>query len=166
MNKGWLKLYRSLLEDPIWTGSTPEQKVVFITLLLMANFEEAEWEWKSESYSLKPGQFITSLKSLEEKCGKNISTQNVRTALARFEKYGFLTNESTKQNRLITIVNWGFYQQNARFLTKQLTNDKQTPHNVLTTSKNVKKEKNIRNTSFFQKLHVNEFRLDLSKGEA
>ena len=166
MNKGWLKLHRSLLEKPIWTGSTPEQKVVLITLLLMANFEANEWEWKGESYSLKPGQFITSLNSLVEKCGKKVSIQNVRTALKRFEKYGFLTNESTQQNRLITIVNWDFYQQHARFLTNQLTNNQQKNHSHLATSKNVKNDKNVRNTSFLQKLHMTEFRLDLSKGEA
>lgn len=27
---GWIKVYRDLLDKPIWTGSTPEQKIVLI----------------------------------------------------------------------------------------------------------------------------------------
>lgn len=111
MTGGWIKLYRQLLEKPIWLESSPEQKVILITLLSMANHEEKEWEWQGVPYKAKPGQFVTSLESIRKKCGKGISLQNVRTALKRFEKYEFLTNQSTKQNRLITIVNWGIYQE-------------------------------------------------------
>lgn len=43
-------------------------------------------------------------------CGEGVTIQNVRTALERFEKLGFLTSISTKTGRLITIVNWEKYQ--------------------------------------------------------
>ena len=36
MDQGWIKLHRGLLEKPIWTAATPEQKVLLITLLMMA----------------------------------------------------------------------------------------------------------------------------------
>ena len=49
---------------------------------------------------------ITSLKSIHAKCGKHISIKKIRTALLRFEKMGFLANQSTTHNRLITICNW------------------------------------------------------------
>ena len=110
MGNGWIALHRELMDKPIWLTSTPEQKVILITLLLMANHKENEWEWNGEKYKVKPGQFITSLPSIQKKCGKNISIQNIRTAIARFEKYEFLTSESTNKNRLITIGNWDFYQ--------------------------------------------------------
>lgn len=35
--QGWIKLHRELLDKPIWTESTPEQKTILITLLMMAN---------------------------------------------------------------------------------------------------------------------------------
>lgn len=104
---GWVKLHRGLFDKPIWLLSTPEQKTILITILGMANHKEKEWEWKGEKFKAEAGQFVTSLPSLVEKSGKGISVQNVRTALKRFEKLGFLTDESTNQNRLITIVNWG-----------------------------------------------------------
>ncbi|EOH71595.1 DnaD domain-containing protein [Enterococcus malodoratus] len=145
MTGGWIKLYRQLLEKPIWLESSPEQKVILITLLSMANHEEKEWEWQGVPYKAKPGQFVTSLESIRKKCGKGISLQNVRTALKRFEKYEFLTNQSTKQNRLITIVNWGIYQEKNAELTDQPTVSSQTPNSQLTTNKNVKNDKNEKN---------------------
>lgn len=173
---GWTKLYRDLLSKSIWQLSTPEQKTVLITLLLMANHEERNWEWNGEKYCCKPGQFITSLEKIVENCGKGITVQNVRTALKRFEKLEFLTNESTKHGRLITIVNWGFYQSNedkpnkesSKELTdsqqtsnKEPTDSQQTANKELTSNKNEKNEKNVKNintlcdkeaTELFEKL--------------
>lgn len=147
MTGGWIKLYRQLLEKPIWLESSPEQKVILITLLSMANHEEKEWEWQGVPYKARPGQFVTSLESIRKKCGKGISLQNIRTALKRFEKYEFLTNQSTKQNRLITIINWGVYQEKNTELTKQPTVSSQTPNSQLTTNKNVKNDKNDKNNN-------------------
>jgi len=109
--QGWIKVYRSILDKSIWLQSTPEQKTILITLLLMANHEEKEWEWNGKKFRVNPGQFITSLDSIVKKCGKGISIKNVRSAIERFEKLGFLANESTKTGRAITVVNWGLYQK-------------------------------------------------------
>lgn len=147
MTGGWIKLYRQLLEKPIWQESTPEQKVILITLLSMANHEEREWEWQGEPYKASPGQFVTSLDSIRKKCGKGISLQNVRTALKRFEKYEFLTNQPTNKNRLITIVNWEVYQSKDNDLTKELTSNQQGTHKQLTTNKNEKNDKNEKNNN-------------------
>ena len=54
-------------------------------------------EWQGKKFTIKPGQFITSLKSIRENAGSGISIQNVRTALERFEKYEFLTSKSTNK---------------------------------------------------------------------
>ncbi|WHX77260.1 Replication protein O [Bacillus safensis] len=142
MVTGWIKLYRELLHKPIWITSTPEQKVVLTTLLMMVNHSENEWEFKGEKYTVKPGQMITSLESIVANCGKGVTIQNVRTALKRFENYGFLTNESTNRNRLITVVNWEVYQPSENEPNKQLTSNQQATNKQLTTNKNVKNDKN------------------------
>ena len=136
--KGWIKLHRELMEKPIWLESTPEQKVILVTLLMMANHEGKQWEFAGEKYEAEPGQFVTSLESIAKNTGKGISIQNVRTALKRFEKYEFLTNKSTNRNRLITIVNWGLYQQEESDGTSKLTSNQQATNKQLTTNKNVK----------------------------
>ena len=146
---GWIKLYRELLEKPIWFESTPEQKTILITLLLMANHDGRQWEWQGQKYYAAPGQFVTSLPKIVEACGPGVSIQNVRTALKRFEKYEFLTDQSTKKNRLITINNWEFYQDNPnnpnRQANSQLTVNQQSANSQLTSNKNVRNKecKNI-----------------------
>jgi DNA replication protein DnaD len=111
-DNGWIKLHRKMLDEYIWTHSTPEQKVILITLIAMANHEPNRRVWNGEVFFVERGQLVTSLESICEKCGKGISTQNVRTALTRFEKLGFLTNKSTKSGRIITILNWEQHQGN------------------------------------------------------
>lgn len=147
--QGWFKFHRVLFEKPIWITSTPEQKTILITLMGMANHKEAEWEFKGEKFSVDKGQFITSLESIVANCGKGVSLQNVRTALKRFEKYGFLTNESTNKNRLITIVNWGIYQgeddEPNKQTNKQLTSNQQATNKQLTTNKNKENKENENN---------------------
>lgn len=142
MADGWIKMHRDLLEKPIWELSTPEQKTILVTLLLMVWHKPKRWEWHGKQFECKPGQCVTSLDSIVDKCGKGVSVRNVRTALERFENYGFLTNESTKQGRLITIVNWRAYQDEGgkgdKGTDSQVTNDRQTTDNQPTTNKNVK----------------------------
>ena len=142
---GYFKLWRELMVKPIWLESTPEQKTILITLLAMANFGEKEWEWQGRGYKAKKGQFITSLPSIAKNAGINITIQNVRTALKRFEKYGFLTDQSTNRNRLITIVNWGLYQQNDSELTGNLTGSQQATNRQLTSREEGKEGKEGKN---------------------
>lgn len=146
--QGWIKLHRELQEKVIWKLSTPEQKAILITLLLLANHKTNEWEFAGEKYRCVPGQLVTSLNSIAEACGKGISVQNVRTALSRFERLGFLTNQSTKTGRLITIVNWEVYQVAEDIPNKgnnnELTKFQQSPIKELTPNKNVKNEQNVK----------------------
>lgn len=143
--EGWIKLHRELMDKPIWKCSTPEQKVILVTILMMANHDQKEWEWKGKKFICKPGQMITSLPSIVAASGLGISIQNVRTALKRFENYEFLTDESTSQNRLITISNWDTYQiletEDNRQSNRRLTDDQQTPNRRLTANKNDNNER-------------------------
>jgi len=84
---------------------------------------------------------------LVQKCGKNISVQKIRTALKRFVHYEFLTDESTSLNRLITIVNWDFYQRLNETSTEMPTDGQQATNRRLTPNKNVKNVKNEKNSN-------------------
>lgn len=162
-SQGWIKLYRELLDKPIWIESTPEQKVILITLLSMANHAPKKWEWQGEPYEVAAGQFITSLESICRRAGKGISIKNVRTALVRFEKLGFLANKSTNKNRLITIVNWGLYQSNNEVVGKQtgkqVAGYRQASGRQTATNKNDKKM--INNGKNEKKSNVSDQYLDL-----
>jgi len=145
IDSGYIFLHRKLLKSPEWKLSTPEQRSVLIAILLMANYEANKWEWQGNEFDIKPGQFVTSLESLCKAAGKGVSQQNVRTTLKRFEKLGFLTNHSTKQGRLISIIKWDEYQvrllSSNKETNKPLTNDQQTPNKPLTPIEERKKDK-------------------------
>ena len=160
MAEGWIKLHRCLFNKAIWQNSTPEQKVILITLLGMANHKGKEWEWKGKQFKAEPGMLVTSLDSICTRCGKGISVQNVRSALNKFEKYEFLTQEVTKTGRLINIVNWGIYQggfeEGNKDTNKEVTNDQQSTNKEVTKNQQTgnkevttnKNDKNINNFTF------------------
>ena len=129
MNTGFIALHRKLLDSPIWQVTTVEQKVILITLLLMANHSEKKWYWQGEEFICQPGQFITSLPNIVKACGNGLTVQNVRTALKKFENMNFLTDQSTKTGRLITIVNWQGYQGKREV-------DNRQPNSQLTSNNN------------------------------
>lgn len=153
---GWIKVHRILLDKAIWKTSTAEQKVILLTLLLMANHEENEWVWQGKKFLCKPGQFISSLNSIAQKAGCGITIKQVRTAINKFEKYEFLANESTTTGRLISIINWDLYQSkddygakdkadNRQSIGKQGADGWQSKGSQRATNKNDKNDKNEKN---------------------
>jgi hypothetical protein len=122
------------------------QRDVLLQCLLAANHKPKKWEWQGKIFKCQAGQFITSLDSLVKLCANGTSIQNVRTALVKLEKWQFLTNESTKTGRLITVTNWDTYQNQDdeanKGINKELTKSQQSSNKELTTNKNVKKDKN------------------------
>lgn len=150
MRQGWIKIYRDIIDNPIWRDSTPEQCKILITLLSMASWKESSWDWLGEKKKLQPGQFVTSLKMIVNFAGRGVSERNVRTSLTRFESYGFLTCKATNKGRLITIVNWGKYQEvndsTDKQTDKQLTSKRQATDKQLTVNRqaNNKEGKKVR----------------------
>jgi len=154
MYRGYIKVWRKTLESDMYKSLTSTQRDIFIALLLLANHKPKTWEWKGETYACQQGQFITSLESIKKLCSKKVTVRNTRTALNKFTRWQFLTNESTKTGRLITILNWDTYQgtenktdkENDKAPTKhRQTGDKQVTTNK--NDKNVKKEKYIKRNS-------------------
>jgi len=149
--EGYIKLYRELIEKPIWLNSTPEHKSIIITLLLMANHKPNDWEWCGKKFNVNKGQFVTSLESIRKKTGKGISIQNMRSCLKRLKKLHFATNKSTKSGRLITIINWGSYQPKEKKATKIVTVEQQRSNKGATPNKNErKKEKELYPPTFIK----------------
>lgn len=142
--QGWVKIYRSLLDDPLWKNSTSNQRSVLIAILLLANHKSNEWEWQGKKFVVSPGQFITSLPKLATKSGKGITVQMVRGSLVRLSKLGFLTDQATEDGRLITVGNWVKYQDEKISTTDQPTEGQQTDNRPTTPNKN---DKNVKKNS-------------------
>lgn len=152
-DNGWIKLHRCLLDKAVWQCLTEGQRVVMITILLLADREERHWMWQGNKYDLKPGQFVTSLESLSRKA--RVSVQTVRGALKNLKKLGFATYETTNRNTLITVLNWDIYQgyniEDNKQNNKQTTNEEQTKNKQTTTNKNIRNKEDKKYTAEFER---------------
>jgi len=122
----------------------------------MASHKDNQWIWQGKKFVLKPGQFITSLKSLMKATG--CSSQVTRSSLKKFENLEFLTNLSTKTGRLITIVNWDSYQLDkipTNIPSNKALTKVQQSSNTYQECKNVRsKEVKVQQADFFRnKIH-------------
>ncbi|MCF8218765.1 MAG: hypothetical protein K9J21_07260 [Bacteroidales bacterium] len=101
MNNGWIKLYRQFLQwewyDDINT------KVLFIHLLLKANYKENSWH----GIKIKRGQLITGLHSLSFET--KLSIKQIRNSLQKLQKTGEIDKQSGNQFSIITICNYDQY---------------------------------------------------------
>jgi len=149
--EGWIWLHRKIQESSLYQSLNSKQRDVMIQCLLMANHKKQKWEWEKKTYWCERGQFITSLDSITRNCGNDVRVQSVRTALLKLEKWGFLTNESTKTGRLITICKWETYQGKGgltnKATNKELTKTQQRANKELTPNKNGKNGKNSTTTA-------------------
>jgi len=146
---GWLKLHRKILESNMYKSLNSKQRDVMFVCLITANHEQNEWVFDGEKFQCEAGQVVTSLDTIAKYCGKDVKVQSVRTALLKLEKWGFLTNKSTKTGRLITICKWDEYQpkekSDNKAPNKDLTKSQQRPNKDLTSIEEEKNEKNEKN---------------------
>lgn len=106
--EGYIRLWRSIADSPVWTCSTANQKVVLITILLHVRWNSIRWDVLGKEFTIGPGEIFTSIRKLADMAG--VTQRVVRTALDRFESVNFLTRKVTHQGMLISVVNWDKYQ--------------------------------------------------------
>jgi hypothetical protein len=122
-DSGWVKLHRKL-KNWGWR-SDPNTFLVFINLLLEANFTENNWRGEK----LAPGQLIFGRKSFSKKTG--ISERSIRTALTHLISTNEVTIKTTSKYSVITINNWNQYQQYDQRSDQQPTSNRPaTDHTI------------------------------------
>ena len=107
---GFVVLWRALRNNKLWLSGSDAVRIVAITLLLYARWEDGEWTVSDRTYSLKKGERYWTLPELALACGKNMTEKRVRTALRTLEAWHFLVNKRAGRGRIISIENWGKYQ--------------------------------------------------------
>ena len=108
--KGWVKIHRKLLENPI--SSKPEYFSVWVHLLLMANHKPTSFIWNYKKQELKEGQLLTGLKALSRETG--VSQGTLYRILKYLEREGQIKMQTTTKYTVITILNWEKYQENEK----------------------------------------------------
>tara|TARA_B100001964_G_scaffold220913_1_gene264507 strand:+ start:1896 stop:2618 length:723 start_codon:yes stop_codon:yes gene_type:complete len=143
MHNGFVKLYRKLLENPIF--QKPNVLVIFIYCLLKANYTRKEIIWNGKTMVIERGSFITGRTKIAQDTG--FSEQKVRTAFTALELQGMVKKSTTKSTNKFsyrTVCNYDAYQDSNRSNNQQ-TNQQATSKQPQLRSN--KKEKNTYGSS-------------------
>ena len=155
---GWVKIHRKLLRSGVW--GNPVYLQVWLWCIIRANRIDRVVPFNGMDISLKRGEFITGRKKATLEMP--ISEQKYRSALKYLESTNRITIKPTNLFSIISVVNYGDYQDERKDLTSKvtnvLTNKQPTDNQRITTDKNYKKEENEKkiNTIPFSKEKVQE----------
>lgn len=147
---GWIKLYRKIMENPIVTKDA-DYLAIWVYLLLNATHDTYPALFRGKKILLKPGQLLTGRKAIASRL--SISESKVGRVLETFKNEQQIEQQTSNKNRLISIVNWDFYQgveqqseqqlDNSWTATEQqVNNSRTTSEQQVNTNKNVKNNKN------------------------
>ena len=103
---GWIKIHKSLSQHWIW--SDPFALRAWLDLLICANYEDKKILFDGQLITVQRGQLITSIRKLSQKwcCSK----ERTRRILKLLEKDEMVHIDTNTRRTLLTIVNYGFYQ--------------------------------------------------------
>ena len=134
---GWIKIHRQIQNCLIWDDKPFNMASAWIDLLLLANHEDKETIFDKKPILVKRGQRITSVRELSARWGWG--KDKTLRFLRLLESEKMIVKESDSRRTLLTIVNYGIYQD--------CENENETVIRTLTgqsqaTNKNDKNDKN------------------------
>ena len=134
---GWIKIHRQIQNCLIWDDKPFNMASAWIDLLLLANHEDKETIFDKKPILVKRGQRITSVRELSARWGWG--KDKTLRFLRLLESEKMIVKESDSRKTLLTIVNYGIYQD--------CENENETVIRTLTgqsqaTNKNDKNDKN------------------------
>lgn len=122
MSQGYIKLHRKLQECWIWDSDEPfDRRSAWIDILISANHSDNKMLFDGSLILIKRGQFITSIRKLSTKW--KWSSTKVTAFLDTLENDQMIKRESDTKKTLISVINYGLYQDN--------TSEKKTPKKQL-----------------------------------
>jgi hypothetical protein len=143
MELGYVKIYRSFLDKGYFKHS--EYVHLWVYLLMRASYCEKEYLFNGSLHRINPGQFITGRNQISKDTG--IHRSKIERILKCFETEHQIEQVTTPKFRIITICNWGEYQQSEQVNEQQVSNKRATSEQQVSTIKKDKKDKKERNKS-------------------
>lgn len=135
MRSGWVKLSRAVLDDPL-LNKDPEHLALWIHLLCNAAFEPTPALLGGKRIILQPGQLTTGRKQLALNSG--IDENKVQRVLKAFENAQLIEQQTTNQNRLISIVSWVDYLESEQQTEQPMNNERTTGEQQVNTLEEIK----------------------------
>ena len=100
--QGFIKVYRSIKSWEWWDDLNTFR--LFMTILINVNWKDKRWHGRT----IPRGSMFTSLRSLSKLSG--LTTKQVRVSLARLIETNEVASERASNGRLVSVVNYDFYQ--------------------------------------------------------
>lgn len=108
MAKGWIKLHRQSVDNPMYHSEPFDKWHAWTDLLLMVNHERKQFISKGQLVTLEAGQTVTSMAILAERW--QWSVNKVRRYFRLLSDTGMCITNGTPNGTTITVVNWAKYQ--------------------------------------------------------
>lgn len=115
-DEGFVKLPRSLFNDPNWKGMREKYRRVFLVLLFHTSFTEKSFGIGANLITIGPGQFCTSIRNLVDLCNDGIKFKDdkvdkniVERAVSLFTKIGLVRQEVRHGKSVLTITQRELY---------------------------------------------------------
>ena len=107
--QGWIKLHRSILNNPVVFADADHFAVWVYLLLNAAHKDGTVVTHRGVKITLSAGQLIVSKRGMSDPL--KIPDAKIQRILKRFESEQQIEQQTSRRNRVITIVNWERYQQ-------------------------------------------------------
>ena len=108
--KGYVRIYRKMLENPIFTGKPAEWFKLWIMILLRVNWRPSVFRAHAGGpIDISAGSMVTSLEKLAHT--GNTTREQARKCLDYLERTHMITLQRTHHWTKITVLNWSTYQQ-------------------------------------------------------
>jgi len=120
---GWVKAHRKLLNNPVVCKDSDHMAVWFFLLLSAAHSEQTV-VFGGAKITLLPGQLLTSRNVVANTL--KIDPSKVYRILKRYEIEQQIEQRTDRQQSLVTIKNWGFYQNDFEQRNEQQVNNECT----------------------------------------
>ena len=140
-SKGYVLLYRSICDDPLWKYKPFDPARAWIDIFLNANHADGKVFTGSDYVEVKRGQKWTSLEKLAKRWGW--SKGKVLRYLNALKRDGKITKDGTSNGTLITVVNYEDLQSrwNAKRNADGTLMEPQTERRRVTNKEEKKEEK-------------------------
>lgn len=107
MHRGYVQLWRKSLSSAVWQH--PKLWRLWCYCLLKASHRPHQTIVGTRVVDLEPGQFVLTRRNAAQDTG--LTQAEVRSLLALAERLGLIARRSSSQCTVISLVNWGRYQQ-------------------------------------------------------
>lgn len=123
MNRGYVKMFRCIEDNILWQSDEPFcRRAAWEDLIMLANHDDNEFLIGSQKIVVKRGQHWTSIVKLMNRW--HWSERKLLTYLKLLENEGMIYLETTNRGSMITLVNYGKFQDFRSTLTEQMQEQK------------------------------------------